>query len=211
MCQSEVRKTFYDKDFVPKTLEELYCSGWKEYMLMHIRKYNLNDVTHSPEDILQDMMVQMATNSFLEKFDPEVSEFTMYLFTFIRNFMSKPYNKEHKSRNGGNIVNHLSIVESSECEAGADDVISQDVLAGDRGGFADAICLVQSLEADLANIKSSSYVEYNGERLYKDPLTVYQMLKAGYDIKEIAEIFGTSKQLVYSLRKKIAQVVATYA
>jgi len=210
--KQEVRKTFYDRDYIPKTLEELYCSGWKEYMLFHIRKYNLNDINHSPEDLLQDMMVQMATNSFLDKFDPEVSEFTVYLFTFIRNFMSKPYNKEHKTKHGSKIVNHVAIVESaSEVESGASDsVISQDVLAGDRGGFVDALCMAQSLEQDLAEIKTDSWVEYNGEMIRRDPLTVYRFLSAGYEIKEIAEIFGTSKQLVYSLRNKIAAVIATY-
>ena len=60
-------------------------------------------------------------------------------------------------------------------------------------------------------IKSKSQIEYNGKVINRNPLTVYKMLQEGYDIKEIAEIFGVSKQFVYTLRKKVVDVIASYA
>ena len=210
-----VKKTFYDKDFVPKNLEELYCSGWKDYILYHIRKYSLHDVNNSPEDLLQDIMVQMAEKNYLEKYDPEVSEFTVYLHTFIKNFMSRPYNKEHKTVNGYNIVNRLSLVITDpdlvDGVSDSGDVVSSEVLDNGDGDFTEYLCLKQALEKDLNEIKSKSQIEYNGKVINRNPLTVYNMLQEGYDIKEIAEIFGVSKQFVYNLRKKVVDVIASYA
>lgn len=216
MLEKEVRKTFYDKDFIPNSLDELYQSGWKEYMLYHIRKYTLSDVTHAPEDLLQDMMVQMAGNGFLDKYDPEKADFTAYLHTFIRNFMSKVYNKEHKTKNGEKIINAAAIVGSVEEAENLEGhvvghVVSNEMIADVSGSFEDLICLTQSIEADLEAIKTDSVVDYNGKIVSRDPLTVYEMLKDGYEIKEIAQIFGTSKQFVYSLRKKIMNIIGSYA
>ena len=207
----EVRKTFYDKDFVPKNLEELYNSGWKEYMLYHIKKYSLRDINHSPQDLLHDMMIQLAITGYLDNYDPNVSEFTVYLHTFIKNFMSKPYNKEHKTVNGGKIVNAVPIVATDVDSVDNPDVVTYDTIGSSDGDFTEYLCLSQTLEADLESIKSKSKVDYNGKVLKRTPSTVYKLLQAGYDVKEIAEIFGTSKQFVYTLRNKIIGVVRSYA
>lgn len=206
----DVNKVMYDKDFVPKTVEELYNSGWKNYILYHIRKYVLYDVNNSPEDLLHDLMVQLLKTNYLSKFDPEKSEFTMYLYSFIKNYMSKPYNREHKTRNGGNIVNHASLVPTMNEAMESDNLVSHESLAGETGDFTDYVCLIQSLEADLEQIKSDSTVEYNGVTLSRDPLTVYKLFCAGYEVKDIAEMFGTSKQFIYALRKKILGLVESY-
>ena len=202
---------FFDKDYVPKTLDEFYNSGWKEYLLYHIRRYELNDVNHSPEDLLQDMMVQMARTNYIEKFDPTVAQgnFMFYIKVFLQNFMSKPYAKEHRTKNGQRIVNHLSLVNVSDMEDASPMEIDYDSV-GFSDSFEDVTCLLHALEGDLKQIQTDSEIEYNGNVLNRDPFTVYKMLLSGYEIKEIAEIFGTSKQLVYSLRKKILSVVQTY-
>lgn len=199
---------FFDKDYVPKTLDEFYNSGWKEYLLYHIRRYQLNDVNHSPEDLLQDMMVQMARTNYIEKFDPEVAQgnFMFYIKVFLQNFMSKPYAKEHRTKHGQNIVNHLSLVNVTDQEEASPMEIDYDSV-GYNESSEDLICLLDTIESGLRQIKTESAVEYNGVVLNRDPFTVYKMLLSGYEIKEIAEIFGTSKQLVYSLRKKILSVV----
>ena len=205
------KQHFYDKDYVPQSLEDLYNSGWKEYILYHIRKYSLHDVNNSPEDLLQDMMVQMASTGFVEKFNPEISEFTKYLHTFIKNFMSKPYNKEHKTPYG-NLVNHMSIGIGSNDQDGQDAyTISCERLSGSNtGDFTNYVCLVQSLDSDLKKIREESVVDYDKTKPVRDSYTVYKLLMNGYDVKDIADLFGTSKQFVYSLRKKLIDLKGAY-
>ena len=206
------KANFFDKEYVPKSLEELYNSGWREYILYHIRKYSLHDVNHSPEDLLQDMMLQMAKTNYVENFDPEVSEFIMYLHAFIHNFMSKPYHREHSTVHGEKIVNHASLVPTTGdiSEGSEGNVISHESVASVESNFADAVCLIHSLESDLSRIKTDSKVEYKDIVVTKDPMTVYKLLSAGYNVNEIAEIFGTSKQFVYTLRQRILRLVESY-
>lgn len=215
MAGKVVRKTFYDKDFVPKNLEELYNSGWKDYMLYHIRKYSLHDINHSPEDLLQDMMVQLAEKHYIENYDPEINpEFTGYLHVFIRNFMSKPYNREHKSVHGSNIVNSVPIVQGGSADQSSQESNKSVVfdIPDSCGDFTNYVCLVESLENDLKEIKTRSKVDYSVDdnALPRTPLTVYNLLRDGYDIKEIAKLFGTSKQAVYTIRQKIFNVLESY-
>ena len=205
--EKESKAKFFDKNFVPKTVEELYCSGWKEYLLYHIRRYNLNDATHSPEDILQDMIVDMIRYNFLERYDPERTEFIRYIKIFVRNFMSKVYAKENRNPTGKSIINAASLVNESLSEIEYDsNVVSYDSV-GATENFDDYVCLMESMENDLKEIKATSMVQYNGMEIKRDPYTLYRLLLAGYDVKEIAEIFGTSRQFVYGLRKKIYEQV----
>ena len=205
------KANFFDSKYVPQSLEDLYNSGWKEYLIYHISRYALNDVNNSVEDLLQDMMVQMAKTKFIEKYDPERTEFIKYLKTFIRNFMSKVYHREHDTKNGEKIINAAGIVNSpEEVEESSGNVVCSEAL-GESSGYEDYMCLVQSLEQDLEQIRSDSTVEYQGETFTRDPFTVYKLLSSGYDVKDIAEIFGTSKQFVYSLRKKLCDLIKTYA
>lgn len=197
---------FFDKDFVPKTVEELYSSGWKEYLLYHIRRYNLNDINNSPEDVLQDMLLQMIRFDFLAKYDPERTDFIKYLKIFIRNFMSKIYAKEHNTKHGDNIINAVSLVETTDESGEADGRTMTFDLGGSSEGFEDYVCLIQSFEEDLKEIKATSTVLYHGKEIKRDPYTLYKLLVTGYSVKEIAEIFGTSKQFVYGLKKKLYAV-----
>lgn len=208
---AKVKRSFYDKDFIPKNVEELYCSGWKEYLLYSIRKYSLKDVNNSPEDLLQDMILQLAEKQYIEKYDPSVSDFTVYLHTFVKNFMSKPYNREHHTVYGQGIVNASPIYPYADDSDDSSVAISPDVLSSGEGDFTDYVCLVQSLEKDLAEIKTKSKIEYNGKTIDRNPLTVYRLMREGYEVKDIAEMFGTSKQFVYTLRRKIIGLMESYA
>ena len=205
------KNKFYDSSYVPKNLEDLYNSGWKDYMLYYIRKYNLNDVNNSPEDLLQDMLVQMAETGYVEKYDPSISGFSGYLSVFIRNFMSCPYVREHHT-GYGRLVNAVHINYSDVTEDSFDPhlEVPSSIIPNKDGDFTDYVCLMDSIENDLKQIKTKSCINYNGKTVMRSPLTVYKLLKEGYTIKDIAEIFGTSKQFVYTLRDTIRDVSKAY-
>lgn len=194
----------YNKNEIPKNVEELYASGWADFMRLKISRYRLYDFCNSIEDIFQDMIVQMLNNNFIERYDPTGRPFEVYLSVFIFNFMSKRYKKEH-SKSGRAIVLAKSLEDTSpKDDEGFDGSVEYlDKLADDAAEFEGFTLLVESMREDLKQFKANSSVVHEGIVYQRDPLTVFELILQGYNVAEIAEIFETSKQFVYLLMKKI--------
>lgn len=195
----------YDRTKIPHNVEELIQYGWVDLMRLKVKSWTLNDVNNSIEDIIQDMLVQMISNGFLEKYDPEQRAFEVYLIIFIRNFMTKRFKKENLSRNGHKIIFaksvEMNMPENKEDMNG--DVEYLERMEDESSNFESYTVLVQSIRDELKQFKANSSVVHNGVEYQRDPLTVFELLKDGLSVKEIAELFETSSQFIYLLIKKI--------
>lgn len=191
---------------VPSNLNELIDFDWLPFMRQQIKKFNLRDTLNDPDDIIQDMLLLMCKNHFIEKYDPQGRPFEVYLAIFVSNFMCKRYKKEALSQNGRNIVNAKGIEFSAPqdvIESGDPNIVYLDRIGINASNEEDSAVLIESLRQELKKYKASSHVVHEGKEYARDPATVLELLIKGLDPLEIAEIFHTSRQFVYLLIKKI--------
>lgn len=192
----------------PRTTQEMIDQGWYEKILAKVKKYTLNDVVNSADDLVQEIFLQIESTKYLERFDAKQRNFEVYIYVFVMNAVKKRGIREG-SKNGRMIVNHFSL-ESSQDEndptpAGKVFLDRLEECVGNDDPFAEVFVqeLIEETRKSLAKYKASSTVEYNGEIIQRDPLTVFNYILEEKTVPEIAEIFNTSKQFIYDLLNKI--------
>ena len=191
----------------PRTVEEMLEQGWYDKILSKVKKYNLNDILNTPEEIVQDIFMDLLKSRYLERYDPEKRNFEVYIYVFVTNSVKKRGIREG-SKNGRNIVNHNSL-EYTQDEDGAsvtgvtfldriDTLVTEDQ-------YSDIVIqdLIERTRASLQAFKASSSFIYEGVEYQRDPLTVFNLLLEEKSVPEIAEILGTSKQFIYNLLQRI--------
>ena len=191
----------------PRTVDEMLEQGWYEKILKKVRKYTLNDILNTPEEITQDIFLQIMNSSYLERFNPELRSFEVYIYTLVINSIKKRGMREG-SNGGKNIVNHYSLEQSQDDSEDQPGVAYLDRLENQilEDPFKEIMVddLIQRTRVTLSNsFSASSTIVYNGKEINRDPLTVFNLILEDKTVPEIAEIFQTSKQFIYILLGKI--------
>ena len=193
----------------PRTVEEMLEAGWYKKILRKVSKANLKDVLNTPEELVQDIFLQIIRSDYLSRYDPDYRPFDVYIYAVVDNLIKKRGIRE--GTNGGKkIVNHASL-ESTAVDGNTDNnTIYLDLLElQDSTDEDDRLYINQLIELtkeSLQDFKSKSVVEYNGEMVHRDPSTVFEYILDGKSVSEIAEIMQVSKQYIYNLIHKIRKV-----
>ena len=193
----------------PRTVEEMLEQGWYEKILAKVKKAQLNDILNSPEEITQDIFVQIIQSDYLSRFNPELRSFEVYIYTMVINSIKKRGMREG-STNGRNIVNHNSLEFSQDDEGQQTlgvtylDRIEQYEI-DDPLREIEMADLLEKTRSSLRQFKASSSVIYEGVEIQRDAETVFNFILEGKTVPEIAEIFKTSKQFIYILLNKIRE------
>lgn len=191
----------------PRTVEEMIEQGWYEKILAKVKKYHLNDILNTPEEIVQDIFVNIMSSRYLERYNPEMRSFEVYIYTMVINSIKKRGAREG-SKNGRNIVNHTSLEYSqSDDEEMCAGITFLDRIENTEGQDAfreiELQDLFEATRQSLRAFKASSSVVYKGQVIQRDAETVFNLLLEDKTVPEIAEIFQTSKQFIYILLGKI--------
>lgn len=191
----------------PRTVEEMLDQGWYEKIYAKVKKYKLNDFLNTPEELVQDIFLQIIKSDYLSRYNPELRSFEVYIYTLVINTIKKRGMREG-SKGGRNIVNALSLEQTQE-DNGED---SNGVAFLDRleiGKVQDPLNnvimedLIERTRKSLEKFKATSTVVYEGKVIQRDALTVFNLILEDKTVPEIAEIFQTSKQFIYILLNKI--------
>lgn len=190
----------------PKDIQEFMKNGWDTQVRYRIRAFNLRDILNQQEELVQDIIVSLMETKYLDRYSLEKGPFTTYLYGFVDNFLKKRYNKEN-TRNGKKIVNSASIAISSPDSNTEFDgsVVYLDLVLplSNKNIEFDKEILLEEIRKELEKFKANSSVEYNGEMLDRDALTVFNLIIKDYSVIEIAKMLKTSRQFIYHLLKKI--------
>ena len=196
----------------PRTVDEMLEAGWYDKILRKIKKYHLNDILNTPEEMVQDVFLQIIKTDYLSRYDPEYRPFNVYIYVLVENLCKKRGTREG-TKGGTLIVNHASLAQTSEGSTPEANTVYLDLLdvepvteTADDKLYVDA--LVESTMESLLQYKAHSSVDVDGVTVERDPLTVFKLILEGKSISEIAEIMQTSKQFIYVLLHKIRGVPA---
>ena len=194
----------------PRTVDEMLAQGWYDKIMRKVRKYNLNDILNTPEELVQDVFVQIIKSDYLARYDPDYRPFEVYIYTLVENLIKKRGIREN-TEGGKKIVNHASLENTLLGEKPEPNTVYLDMLDIDVSDESpeDRIYMEQLIEAtkeSLKDFKAHSNVEVDGELIERDPITVFKFILAGKSVSEIADVMQTSKQFIYVLLKKIRGV-----
>ena len=202
-----------DSSNYPRTVEEMLEAGWYNKLLRKVSRANLKDILNTPEELVQDIFLQIMRSDYLSRYDPNFRPFDVYIYAVADNLIRKRGARE--CTNGGKkIVNHAVIR----------DALSEDGVPEPNTVYLDSLDvpyeqedatdkmymdeLIASTRKSLQEFKTRSKVEYDGELLKKDPATVFEYILAGKSVSDIAEIMQVSKQYIYVLIHRIRTVDA---
>ena len=197
----------------PRTVDEMLEAGWYDKILKKVKKYTLNDILNTPEELVQDVFLQIIKSDYLSRYDPEYRPFEVYIYTLVENLIKKRGIREG-TKGGRKIVNHLSLESTSpddgELEAG---VVYLDMLdiPDSQGSTLNNLYLeelIRDTAESLKEFKAHSSVDFEGMTVDRDPLTVFKLILAGKSVNEIADMMHTSKQFIYFLLNKIRGTAA---
>ena len=191
----------------PRTVEEMIEQGWYEKILAKVRKYKLNDILNTPEEIVQDIFLNIMSSKYLDRYNPELRSFEVYIYTMVINSIKKRGMREG-SKNGRNIVNHSSLEYSQDDNTDSSVGVSyidhlENPEAQDPFKDVELQDLLEATRVSLRQFKASSSVVHDGVEYQRDAETVFNLLLDNKSVPEIAEIFQTSKQFIYILIQKI--------
>ena len=196
----------------PRTVEEMLEAGWYNKLLRKVSKANLKDILNTPEELVQDIFLQIIRSDYLSRYDPTYRPFDVYIYAVADNLIRKRGTKEG-TKGGKKIVNAARIENSADDGKIEPNVVYLDYLelSDNLEAIEDVYYmeqLIRSTKESLKDFKSSSSVEYNGEIVPRDPLTVFKYILDGKSVSEIADILQVSKQYIYVLIHKIRTVKA---
>lgn len=194
----------------PRTVQEMLDQGWYEKILAKVRKAKLNDVLNTPEEIVQDIFLQIMQSRYLERYNPELRPFEVYIYVLVSNSIKKRGEREG-TENGRKIVNRNSLEYEMDGEdGGIPGVTYLDHM--DQGLIEDGFAaieiqdLIDRTRKSLRVFKASSkIIKEDGREISRDPETVFDLLLSGKTVSEIAALFETSNQFIYILLGKIRE------
>ena len=197
----------------PRTVEEMLEAGWYNRILRKVNKANLKDILNTPEELVQDVFLQIIKSDYLARYNPEYRPFEVYIYSLVDNLIKKRGIREG-TEGGKKVVNHASLenaADNADTNVSNPNVIFIDMLevtkeheTTDDEMFVDD--LIEATRIALKEFKASSSVEFNGKLVQRDPLTVFNYILEGKSVSEIAEIMQVSKQYIYVLLHKIRAV-----
>lgn len=196
----------------PRTVEEMLEAGWYDKILRKIKKYHLNDILNTPEEMVQDVFLQIIKTDYLSRYDPEYRPFNVYIYVLVENLCKKRGTREG-TKGGTLIVNHASLVNTMDSDKPEANTVYMDHLETpyDKCSLDDNLYvngLIETTMESLEQFKAHSSIEYDGQVIERDPITVFKLILDGKSVSEIADIMQTSKQFIYVLLHKIRGVPA---
>ena len=196
----------------PRTVEEMIEAGWYNRILRKVKKANLKDILNTPEELVQDVFLQIIKSDYLSRFDPDIRPFEVYIYSLVDNLIKKRGIREGTA-GGRKVVNHLALENVFDVDNTTSNqyVVYIDMLEVDKVSetpddtmYVDD--LIELTRQALKEYKATSSVEFNGKLVQRDPLTVFNYILDGKSVSEIAEIMQVSKQYIYVLLHKIRAV-----
>ena len=194
----------------PRTVDEMLEAGWYNKLLRKVSKSNLKDILNTPEELVQDIFLQIIRSDYLSRYDPSYRPFDVYIYSVADNLIKKRGVREN-TKGGKKIVNHAALENTLVGDTPEPNTVYLEYLEApdDQEQIEDTLYMSQLISAtkeSLKELKTSSLVEYNGEIIKRDPATVFDYILAGKSVSEIADIMQVSKQYIYVLIHKIRKV-----
>lgn len=191
----------------PRTVEEMLEAGWYDRILKKVKKANLKDVLNSPEELVQDVFLNIIKTDYLAKYDPEYRPFNVYIYVMVNNLIKKRGIREG-TKGGKQIVNAVALEDTMDGDVPASNTVYLDLLdlEDDQDQVDDRLyidSLVEETRKSLQEFKASSTVEYDGKVLTREPSTVFELILNGKSVSEVAEMLKVSKQYIYVLLHKV--------
>lgn len=196
----------------PRTVEEMLEAGWYERILRKVKKSNLKDILNAPEELVQDVFMNIIKSDYLSRYDPEYRPFNVYIYALVDNLIKKRGIRE-STTGGKKILNAMALENSMDGETPAPNTVYLDLLEMEgKQEEADEKMYIDSLIAEtresLKEFKASSTIEFDGETIKRDPSTVFEQILNGKSVSEVAEYLHVSKQYVYVMLHKVRDVDA---
>ena len=194
----------------PKTFDEFIEQDWGTKILRRIKRFDLRDCLNDPEELLQDIYVQLLKTDYIRRYDKTKNRsFEVYIYTFVDNFLKGKYKREH-TKNGIGIVNKASLEYSmpenkDSFEKGVVYLENLNLFTTSDIEKVELESLFDRVREELSVYTASSSNVYEGVVFNRDPLTVFNLILSDHSVAEIATFFSTSSQFVYNLIKKIRE------
>lgn len=189
----------------PTTVEELVKSGWYSKLKTLVSNFHLNEPV---EDTLGDILLEMLEKDYLGRWNSKCGSYSNWLYTFSANVCKKKYNRSN-SKGGRAIEGASSLQSSSENDDFTVGVFFEETLNVDveDNNSLDYNLLVEEINKILAAYPAHSSNEYEGVVYPRDMKTVFNLLKEEYQPKEIAVLFGTSVEFIYTLIRRMRPLI----
>ena len=150
----------------------------------------------------------MLEKKYLERWVPSSGSFSNWIYTFAANLCKKKYNRSN-TKGGIAIERASSIQVQSESENPPIGIFFEDTLELESGDFdrVEYALLCDELNKVLAEYPAHSSNVHKGITYNRDMRTVFNLLREEYQPKEIAELFGTSVEFIYTLIRRMRPII----
>ena len=190
----------------PTTVEDLVKSPWYQKLKTLVKNFRLNEPL---EDTLGDIFVAMLEKEYLSRWSPKAGSYSNWVYTFAANVCKKKYNRSNSK--GGRAIEGAATLQSTSND-NEDSVIGiffEERLnaeqADDRGY--DYNLLVEEIEKILSAYPAYSSNTHEGVTYQRDMKTVFSLLKDEFQPKEIAVLFDTSVEFIYTLIRRMRPII----
>lgn len=193
------------QNIYPRTVEQLVKSSWYPKLKTLVSNFHLNEPI---EDTLGDILLEMLEKKYLERWVPSSGSFSNWIYTFAANLCKKKYNRSN-TKGGIAIERASSIQVQSESENPPIGIFFEDTLELESGDFdrVEYALLCDELNKVLAEYPAHSSNVHKGITYNRDMRTVFNLLREEYQPKEIAELFGTSVEFIYTLIRRMRPII----
>ena len=192
----------------PRNVEELVRSSWYPKLKTLVSNFHLNEPI---EDTLGDILLEMLEKKYLERWEPSAGSYSNWIYTFSANVCKKKYNRSN-TRGGLAIEGASSLHSSSENDDIPIGVFFEETLQVESSDFdsADYSLLCDELSRILEAYPAHSSNVHQGVTYQRDMRTVFDLLRQEYQPKEIAELFGTSVEFIYTLIRRMRPIIVQF-
>ena len=164
-----------------------YDASWERFFALYtpaIRRFvELNDSTHDPDDVVQDVYLQLVKVLRAGKYKPEKARFRTFLAMLIRRQLISLYRKE-------NARGRVNFVPFEELE-------SDPIVDPSQGEELDLCWARARHDAVVSHILTKTALSDQSKRVYK------AFLSGGKTLKEIAAENGISENLVRQIKFRV--------
>lgn len=189
----------------PTTVEDLVKSSWYSKLRTLVSNFHLNEPI---EDTIGDILLEMLEKNYLGRWNAKCGSYSNWLYTFAANVCKKKYNRSN-SKGGRAIEGAATLQSSSENDDFTVGVFFEETLnvEVEDNHSLDFNLLVEEIEKILSAYPAHSSNEHEGVVYNRDMKTVFTLLKDEYQPKEIAELFGTSVEFIYTLIRRMRPLI----
>ena len=198
-------RKYMANNLYPRNVEELVRSSWYSRLKTLVSNFRLNEPI---EDTLGDILLEMLEKKYLERWEPSAGSYSNWIYTFSANVCKKKYNRSN-TKGGLAIEGASSIHSSAENDDMPIGVFFEETLKVESKDYDEAeySLLCEELDRILSAYPAHSSNVHEGIVYDRDMKTVFKLLRQEYQPKEIAELFGTSVEFIYTLIRRMRPII----